>query len=155
MSHPLPVYTIADLEAFEPVQLPHLTKDDAYELGTIGVQVIREWGVSLCIHIIIGDDLVYAVKLGRTGKGNDEWLAGKAEVVNAYGESSLLVKLRRAASGTAQIGTDPSTFKVVGGCIPLFVDGNIAGTITMSGEEDVVDHEAVVETLKRYLASIS
>jgi uncharacterized protein (UPF0303 family) len=155
MSHPLPVYTIADLEAFEPVTLPHLTKDDAYEIGTIGVQVIREWGVSLCIHIIIGDDLVYAVKLANTGKRNDEWLSGKAEVVNAYGESSLLVKLRREASGLTQVDSDPSTFKVVGGCIPLFVDGEITGTITMSGEADVVDHEAVAETLKRYLASIA
>jgi uncharacterized protein (UPF0303 family) len=152
--HPLPEYSIADLEALEPFELPHFTKDDAYDIGTIAVQVIREWGVSLCIHIILGDDLVYAVKLANTGKGNDEWLAGKAEVANALGESSLLVKLRREANGMTQVDTDTPAFRVAGGCIPLFVEGKIAGTITMSGEKDVVDHEAVVETLTRYLATI-
>jgi uncharacterized protein (UPF0303 family) len=152
--HQLPEYTIADLEALEPFDLPHLTKDDAYDIGTIGVQVIREWGVSLCIHIVIGDDLVFAVKLANTGKGNDEWLAGKAEVANSLHESSLLVKLRREANGLMQVDTDAPTFRVAGGCIPLFVDGKIAGTITMSGEKDVVDHEAAVETLTRYLATI-
>jgi uncharacterized protein (UPF0303 family) len=154
MPHPLPTYSVANLEALEPFELPRLTKDDAYNLGTIGVQVIREWDVSLCVHIVIDGDLVYAVKLAKTGKGNDAWLAGKAEVANRYGESSLLVKLRREASGETG-EADPDTFRVAGGCIPIFVDGKIAGTITMSGEEDVIDHEAVVETLQRYLVSIS
>jgi uncharacterized protein (UPF0303 family) len=154
MSHPLPTYSIADLEALEPCELPHLTKDDAYDIGTIAVEVIREWGVSLCIHIVIGDDLVYAVKLAKTGKGNDAWLAGKAEVARKYGESSLLVRLRREASGETA-DADPPTFRVAGGCVPVFVDGKIAGTITMSGEDDVVDHEAVVETLSRYKAKVN
>jgi uncharacterized protein (UPF0303 family) len=40
--------------------------------------------------------------------------------------------------------------KAYGGSIPIYVDGELRATITMSGEPDVVDHEAATEALRRY-----
>jgi uncharacterized protein (UPF0303 family) len=35
--------------------------------------------------------------------------------------------------------------------MPIRVGGEVVGTITMSGEPDVVDHAAVAETVRRFL----
>ncbi|HEY5320121.1 MAG TPA: heme-binding protein [Galbitalea sp.] len=149
-------YTVEDLERAGRIELPHFTKEDAFELGTIAAGVIREWGVNLAVDIVIGEDLVYRAKLGTTGKGNDEWLAGKAAVARHFGDSSLLVRLRQEQTGVpfTNLDLDHSSMKAHGGSIPLRVDGEIIGTITMSGEPDVVDHETVAEAVTRYLATI-
>ena len=156
MTHVKPVYTVEDLEKAGRVELSHFTKEDAFALGTIAAGVIQEWGVSLAVDIVIGDDLVYRAKLGETGKGNDQWLAGKAAVATHFGDSSLLVRLRHEAGGTpfTDLDLDHETMKAHGGSIPLRVDGEVVATITMSGEPDVVDHEACTEAVTRYLASL-
>jgi uncharacterized protein (UPF0303 family) len=41
--------------------------------------------------------------------------------------------------------------KAHGGSFPIYVDGAIVGTFTMSGEPDVVDHEVAAEALRRYI----
>ena len=51
-------------------------------------------------------------------------------------------------------GLDDS-YKFWGGCIPIFVEGKIAGIVGTSGEPDKIDHEACVEGLKRFLAATS
>jgi uncharacterized protein (UPF0303 family) len=156
MTHAKPDYTLEDLENEPRVDLEHFTKEDAFALGTIAAGVILEWGVSLAVDIVIGDDLVYRAKLGKTNKGNDEWLAGKAAVATHFGESSLLVRLRHEAGDTpfTDLDLDHDTMKAHGGSIPLRVQGEIVGTITMSGEPDVVDHETCTEAVTRYLATL-
>lgn len=153
MTHAIPEYTLDQLESAGRIELDHFTSDDAFELGTLAAVVTQEWGVSLSVDIVIGDYLVYRARLGKTGPGNDPWLTGKAAVVNHYGDSSLLVKLRQEATGVpfSELPLDHSVMKAHGGSIPIYVDGKLVGTITMSGEPDVVDHEAAAEALRRYV----
>jgi uncharacterized protein (UPF0303 family) len=153
MSHAIPEYTLEQLEADGRIELDHFTSEDAFELGTLAAVVTQEWGVSLSVDIVIGDYLVYRARLGTTGPGNDPWLSGKAAVVNHYGDSSLLVKLRQEATGVpfTDLPHDHEVMKAHGGSIPIYVDGTLVGTITMSGEPDVVDHEAASEALRRYV----
>ena len=47
---------------------------------------------------------------------------------------------------------DHDAMRAHGGSIPIFVAGQVAGSITMSGEPDVVDHDAAAEALRRYVA---
>lgn len=157
MSHPLPEYTAADLEYLNELELPSLSNDDAVALGLSAVEVIREWGLSLAVDIVVGDDLVFRAKFKSTNAGNDPWLAGKAATAMRFGEPSLLVKLRHLEAGTPfadREDIDHETFKAHGGSIPLRVAGAILGTITMSGEPDAIDHEAAAEALSRYLSDI-
>lgn len=151
MTRAVPVYTISDLERVNALELPSLTHDEAVSLGIVAVEVIRSWNLSLAVDIVLGGDLVFRAKLEGTGPGNDEWLAGKAAVANAYGEPSLLVRKRREADGTPDEPGEHENLKFHGGSVPLRVAGEIVGTITMSGEPDSVDHEAAVETIERYL----
>jgi uncharacterized protein (UPF0303 family) len=154
MPHAIPEYTLEQLEAAGRIELDHFTNEDAFELGTLAAVVTKEWGVSLSVDIVIGDYLVYRARLGSTGPGNDPWLTGKAAVANHYGDSSLLVKLRQEATGvpfTDLPQHDHEVMKAHGGSIPIYVDGTLVATITMSGEPDVVDHEVASEALRRYI----
>jgi uncharacterized protein (UPF0303 family) len=154
MSDDLPVFTIADLEGLTGLDVDRFTNDDAVELGVLGVAVIRERDANLCVQIVIGDDVVFRANLKNTGPANDPWLAGKAAVARHFSEPSLLVKRRQEAAGTTleQQGFDFETYRAHGGSFPIRVGGVVVGTITMSGEPDVVDHAAAAETIRRYVA---
>jgi uncharacterized protein (UPF0303 family) len=153
MSHAIPEYTLEQLEAAGRIELDHFTGDDAFELGTIAGKVTQEWGVSLSVDIVIDGYLAYRNRLGTTGVGNDPWLAGKAAVATHFGESSLLVKHRQEATGVpfTDLPLDHDLLKPYGGSIPIYVDGTLVATFTMSGEADAVDHEVAAEALRRYV----
>lgn len=154
MTHAQPVYTAADVAAQPIIDVDSFTTDDAVDLGLIAVEVIREWDVSLAVDIVLHGDLVFRAKLKETGAGNDPWLAGKAAVVRHFNEPSLLVKLRHEEAGTpfTDLDLDHDVLKAHGGSMPIRVHGEVVGTITTSGEPDVVDHEATSEAVRRYLA---
>lgn len=152
----LPAFTVADLEAQPSIDLPSFDNDDAVELGLAAVEVIRERDLSLAVRIVLRGDIVFQAKLGTTGPGNDPWLAGKAAVVERAGEPSLLVKLRHLDAGTPfeeRTDIDHDALKAHGGSMPIRVNGELIGTITTSGEPDVVDHATTAEAVRRFLAA--
>jgi uncharacterized protein (UPF0303 family) len=152
----LPVFTAADLEGQPQLDVASFTNDDAVHLGELAVAVIRQHGWSLAVRIVLRGDVVFQAKLGGTGPGNDQWLAGKAAVVERFGEPSLLVRRRHEEAGTAfedRDDIDHETHKAHGGSMPIRVAGELVGTITTSGEPDVVDHAATSEAVARFLAS--
>ncbi|MEH6781829.1 MAG: heme-binding protein [Rhodoglobus sp.] len=149
-------YTVADLEYLNTVNCVRMTNDDAVELGLFAVQVIKEWDLNLAVEVVLSGDVVFKAKLKDTNVDNDAWLAGKAAAAERFEEPSLLVKLRHRANGAPfedRTDVDHEVVKAHGGSIPLRVDGEIVGTITMSGEPDAVDHEAAAEALARFLDS--
>lgn len=149
----LPVFTVADLEAVPRFEPERFDNDDAVALGLLGVEVIRHHRANLAVRIVLRGDVVFVAKLGTTGPGNDPWLAGKAAVADRFGEPSLLVRRRHEEAGTPfadRTDIDHDVFRAHGGSVPIFVDGEVVGTITMSGEPDVVDHALVAETIRRY-----
>ncbi|MBH0054268.1 heme-binding protein [Salinibacterium sp. SWN139] len=156
MSRPLPHYSVPDVEYLNEIEFDNITNDDAVALGLIAVQVIQEWDLNLAVEIVLRGDVVFKAKLKSTNADNDPWLAGKAAVVNHFGEPSLLVKLRHLAAGAPfeeRTDVDHDIYKAHGGSIPLWVDGAIIGTMTMSGEPDAIDHEAAAEALARFVSS--
>ncbi|MCR2762389.1 heme-binding protein [Microbacterium sp. zg.B48] len=149
----LPVFTIEDLEAVPPFDRPAFDNDDAVTLGLLAVEMIRNHGGNLAVRIVLRGDEVFLAKLGATGPVNDVWLAGKAAVAERFGEPSLLVRRRHEAAGTPfaeRTDLDHDLFRAHGGAVPIFVAGELVGTITMSGEPDVIDHAVAAETLRRF-----
>ena len=152
----LPVFTVADLEAVAPFERESFGNEDAVDLGLIAVAVIRHHRANLAVRIVLRGDPVFVAKLGTTGPGNDPWLAGKAAVAERFATPSLLVRRRHEAAGTPfadRTDVDHDLFRAHGGSIPIFVGGEVVGTITMSGEPDVVDHAVVAEAIRRYRAA--
>jgi uncharacterized protein (UPF0303 family) len=149
----LPVFTVADLEAVPPFDQTSFDNDDAVALGLVAIEVVRHHRANLAVRILLRGDAVFVAKLGTTGAGNDPWLAGKAAVAERFGEPSLLVRRRHEAAGTPfaeRADIDHDALRAHGGAVPIFVAGEVVGSITMSGEPDVVDHALVAETIRRY-----
>lgn len=152
----LPVYTVADLEREEGFEVPFFDNDDAVDLGLAAVEVIDERGLDLAVRIVLRGDVVFQAKLGSSGPANDAWLAGKHAVAERFGEPSLLVRRRHEEAGTPfadRDDVDHDALRAYGGSIPLRVGGEVVGTITTSGEPDVVDHATAAEAIRRYLAA--
>lgn len=150
----LPVYSAADID---PVGLdvPSFENDDAVALGLEAIAAIQAAGRSLAVRIVLRGDVVFLAKLGSTGPGNDPWLAGKSAVVERFGEPSLRVRRAHEEAGTPfedRDDVDHEVLKAHGGSIPIRIDGQIVGTITMSGEPDVIDHQVVTDAVARYRA---
>jgi uncharacterized protein (UPF0303 family) len=149
----LPVFTVADLEAVPRFEPASFDNDDAVALGLLAVEVIRHHHANLAVRIALRGDAVFVAKLGTTGPGNDAWLAGKAAVAERFGEPSLLVRRRHEEAGTPfsdRDDVDHDALRAHGGAVPIFVGGDVVGSITMSGEPDVVDHALVAETIRRF-----
>lgn len=149
----LPVFTVEDLQSVPPFDNPSFDNEDAVDLGLLAVEVIRHHGANLAVRIVLRGDAVFLAKLGTTGPDNDVWLAGKAAVAERFGEPSLLVRRRHEAAGTPfaeRTDVDHAVFRAHGGSVPIFVGGEVVGSITMSGEPDVVDHALVAEAVRRY-----
>ncbi|MGN6502862.1 MAG: heme-binding protein [Pseudolysinimonas sp.] len=147
----LPVYSASDLENGPVLDVSEFTNDDAVRLGELAIAVIREHGWNLAVRIVVRGDIVFQAKLGTTGPGNDEWLAGKAAVAERFRQPSLLVRRQHEEAGTPF--ADDDTFRAHGGSMPILVNGELVGTITTSGEPDVIDHTATSEAVARFLAS--
>ena len=152
----LPVFTIEDLEAVPRFEQESFDNSDAVTLGLAAVEVIRHHGANLAVRIVLGGDAVFVAKLGTTGPGNDPWLAGKAAVVERFGEPSLLVRRRHEEAGTPfeeRDDVDHETHKAHGGSMPIRAAGELVGSVTTSGEPDVIDHAVTSEAVARFLAT--
>lgn len=152
----LPVFTVDDLEAAPRFDVDSFEKTDALDLGVLAAGLVRDRGLDLAVDIVLRDDLVFRVKLGGSGPDNDPWLAGKSAVARYFSVPSLLVRRRHEAAGTVfeevdEPGVDHSVMRAHGGSIPLFVRGELVGTITASGEPDVIDHQLAADALAAYL----
>jgi uncharacterized protein (UPF0303 family) len=157
MTSDLPVFTLEQLEESAPLDLGHVTNDDAVDLGLTALEVASERGLSLAIEIVLEGDVVFRVKLAQTGPENDPWLTGKAAVARHFGVPSLLVRRRLEAAGetVSDHGLDPEHYRAHGGAIPLRAGGIVVGTLTASGAPDVVDHDVATEALRRYVGGMS
>lgn len=152
----LPEYSVAELEREPVFDVPRFENDDAVDLGLAALEVIDERELNLAVRVVLRDDIVFQAKLGSSGPGNDAWLAGKHAVAMRFGEPSLLVRLRHEQAGTPfedRADVDHALLRAHGGSIPLFVGGELVGSITTSGEPDVVDHASSAEAVRRYLAA--
>jgi uncharacterized protein (UPF0303 family)/8-oxo-dGTP pyrophosphatase MutT (NUDIX family) len=152
---PLPVYAASGIDPAGLV-VGTFDRDDAMDLGAVAVSLIRELHKNLAVRIVLHGETVFEAKLGTTGDGNDPWLAGKARVVERFGEPSLRVRRTHEEGGTPfadRDDVDHELFKAHGGSIPIRVGDELVGTITMSGEPDVVDHAVCAEAVRRFSAS--
>ena len=129
-------------------------KNDAYTLGTIAANIILERGVDLAVDVILRGHHVFRAVLNDCDQETDDWLPKKAAVAQHFGESSLLVKYRHEAAGTlfTDLDLDHTQYRAFGGSVPLRVDGVVAGTITLSGTGDEMEHEVAIEALRKFLS---
>jgi uncharacterized protein (UPF0303 family) len=154
VTEPLPAFTVAELEQLKELSVGGMSADDAVDLGLVAIAVIRERDLNLAVDVTLRGHSMFRAKLKKTGPANDFWLDAKAAVAARFGEPSLLVKLRHLEAGTPfeeRDDVDHSSLRAHGGAVPLRNGDEILGTLTVSGEPDVIDHEVAAEALRRYV----
>jgi uncharacterized protein GlcG (DUF336 family) len=70
--------------------------------------------------------------------------------LRAEADPTLMAELEASPAWQPSAGA-PLGAKFFGGCVPVFVGGDIVGYVGTSGAADVVDHEATAEGCRRYL----
>lgn len=142
---------IAELEALEATLVfPKFDQDDAWLLGNAAVELIRENDYVLAVQIVLGDHIVFKAAVNGVSADTDPWLVGKAAAARLFQSSSMRVRLRKDADPSVVAGIDADAFRTHGGSVPIVVvDEGIVGTITVSGEPDVVDHSVAIGALQR------
>ncbi|BDI22513.1 heme-degrading domain-containing protein [Herbiconiux sp. L3-i23] len=151
----LPVFTIESLEPqLALLRLRSFDQDDAYALGTIAAEMIRDRGLVMAVQIVIGEHVVYKAALNGVSGDTADWLRRKSNTAKRRGEPSLLVRRRLEAEGhtLADGGLDEADFAAHGGAVPIFVDDELVATITTSGEPDVIDHEVAIAAAMEFVA---
>lgn len=149
---------IAKIEEQERrLQFDRFSFDDAWELGTILVELARERSLPVVIDIQRGEQQLFHAAMAGTAPDNDQWAARKARTVRRFGNSSWLVGIRHRATGTSfeERGyNDLALYAAHGGCFPINIrDSGLIGTVTVSGLAQPDDHALVVEAIELLLAS--
>ena len=149
---------VATLEEQERrLQLEGFSPDDAWELGTLLVELARERGHAVTVDVRRPGHVLFHVALEGTTPDNDVWVERKVRVVERFHASSYLVGRRLAAKdrtlGPDQ-GVDPALFAAHGGAFPVRVRGvGVVGSVTVSGLAQADDHALVVEALERTMGA--
>ena len=139
------------------LQLDSFGPDDAWELGTLLVELARERGHAITVDVRRPGHVFFHVALDGTTPDNDMWVERKVRVVERFHASSYLVGRRLAAKGRVlgpDQGVDPTLFAAHGGSFPVRVRGvGVVGSVTVSGLAQADDHALVVEALERMVAA--
>lgn len=144
--------TAAELEAQEAeLVLAHFNHEDAWELGSLLVELARARNAPVAIDIRRGPQQLFHCALPGSTADNDAWIDRKRRVAERYGASSFLVGTRFREKGTTfedAARLDPDRYAAHGGAVPISVRGaGVIGTVTVSGLPQAEDHAMAVEAL--------
>ncbi|GIG26008.1 heme-degrading domain-containing protein [Cellulomonas denverensis] len=131
------------------------SNDDAWELGTLLVELAMERDLAVTVDIRRGRQQLFHAARPGTSPDNDSWIERKARVVERFGTSSYLQGLRHRAAGTTFADKQQLSvqrYAAHGGAFPVHVEGvGIVGVVTVSGLAQADDHALVVEAVRRFL----
>ena len=140
----------------QTLQLESLSQKDAIEIGEIALDFGFERGLAIAIQVQLKDWVVFHASLPGSTPENDEWLARKAQVVLATGNSTMFERVLAEEQGIDWYqtkGLPEKTHAIHGGGLALNVKGfGCMGVLLISGLPQVQDHLLGVEVLTEFLA---
>jgi uncharacterized protein (UPF0303 family) len=143
------------LEA-QTLVLPSLSQAEAIEIGEIAAGLGRDRALPIAIEVRRGQWIVFHVSLPGSTEENDSWIARKARVVLAKGNSTMFERVTAEEAGVnwyEHNDLSEELHAVHGGGLPLNVTGiGMAGILLISGLPQVEDHLLGVEVIAEYLA---
>jgi uncharacterized protein (UPF0303 family) len=134
--------------------LPSLDENGAVEIGASILNAAIERDLPITIEVRLRDRVLFRAARNGTNATNDQYVAGKARLVERFGHASLYERLRYEAEGTtfeAATGLTFPEYAPHGGGFPLIVEGEgRAGVVIVSGLAQLDDHALIVECLARF-----
>ena len=143
------------LEA-DSLLLPSLSQSEAIEIGEIALQFGRDRGLSITIEVQLGKWPILHIALPGTKPENDNWIARKARVVHATGNSTMRERVfaeENTFDWYLKNELSEELHAIHGGGLPLNVNGlGLGGVLLISGLPQVQDHLLGVEVIAEFLA---
>ena len=143
------------LEA-KALQLSSLSQAEALEIGTIAQAIGLYRKLPIAIEVRMKEWTIFHVSLPGSTPENDSWIARKARVVNATGNSTMYERVLAEEQGIdwyAVKGLSEESHAIHGGGLALNVVGlGLTGILLISGLPQVDDHLLGVEIITEYLA---
>jgi len=134
-----------------------LDENGAVAIGLSILQVATERDLPVTIEVRLRDRVVFRAARNGTNATNDQYIGGKARLVERFGHASLYERLRYEAKGTTFEAATSLTFPEYaphGGGFPLIVEGTgPVGVVIVSGLPQLDDHALVVECLAKVTAA--
>jgi uncharacterized protein (UPF0303 family) len=130
-----------------------LDENGAVAIGLSILQAATERDLPVTIEVRLRDRVVFRAARNGTNATNDQYIGGKARLVERFGHASLYERLRYEAKGTTFEAATSLTFPEYaphGGGFPLIVEGaGPVGVVVVSGLPQLEDHALVVECLMK------
>ena len=143
------------LEA-QTLELESLSHKDAIEIGEIAMDFGFQRGLAIAVEIRLKEWIVFHASLPGSTTESDMWIARKARVVLATGNSTMYERVLAEEQGIdwyAVNGFSEETHAIHGGGLPLNVKGmGCVGMMLISGLPQVQDHLLGVDVLTEFLA---
>lgn len=134
--------------------LPAFSADIARKLGEIAINLASRRNLPVAVSIAQPQGPIFFCALEGSSADNAEWIRRKQNTVFHFGKSSLEVGGMFAREGwsLASHGLSASDYTLYGGGVPLRVsNAGIVAVMSVSGLDDVSDHELVIEALCSHL----
>lgn len=140
----------------EALVLPSLTQAQAIEIGEIGFAKASARALPVTVEVRLGDWTVYKVALPGSEPDHDLWVARKARVVVATGNSTMYERVAAEERGVdwyVETGLSEELHAIHGGGFALNAAGSgLVAVLLVSGLPQVEDHLLGVEIITEYLA---
>ena len=138
------------------LELESLSQKEAIEIGEIALDFGFARGLTIAVEVRLKEWTVFHASLPGSTPENDSWIARKARVVIATGNSTMFERVLAEEQGIdwyAVKGLPEETHAIHGGGLPLNVKGmGCVGILLISGLPQVQDHLLGVEVLTEFLA---
>ena len=117
---------------------------DAFNIGVNALMIVKERKLRrIGIRIMLENKLVFQFLMD--GKNEDNYLKGKENVVIKTGKSSMFVYEHQ---NDYQDLLNDSNYCVSGGALPIMINGELRGSISISGMTQELDHALAQEVLE-------
>jgi len=115
----------------------------ALNMGLNALEIVKERQLRrIGIRIVLDDILIFQYLMD--GKNEDNYLRGKEKVVKTTGLSSMFVYDHQ---NEYQELLNDASYCVSGGALPIMIEGQIRGCVSISGMTQELDHSLALEIL--------
>ena len=136
--------------------LPSLTQAEAIEIGGIAQQIGTTRALPIAVEVRLKEWIVFHASLPGSTPNNDAWIARKARVTMATGNSTMYERVLAEEQGIdwyEEKGLSEDLHAIHGGALALNVTGlGFVGILLISGLPQVQDHLLGVEVIAEFLA---
>ena len=134
--------------------LKNFSHEDSILLGELALEIIKRKKLNCAMEVRLGEFVVFHISFVGTSKENDWWMNRKANVVKLKGHSSLYERVLSEEKDEDWFrvnNVEEENFAIHGGGFPIKLEnGQLAGTLLISGLPQIDDHNLAVEILKKF-----